>query len=95
VGKPRERWDGSVWREAIDFLQVQNSKAAARNKEGCRKETGGTVVQQDRQCTCNVTWRHVCELLLPWENNEYYIFVCVRMRVGAQACGHVHASASM
>jgi hypothetical protein len=34
--------------------------------------------QQDRQCTHNVTLRHIVQLLLQWKSNEYYVFwLCV------------------
>jgi hypothetical protein len=53
--------------------------------------------EQDRQCTYNVTMRRVCESLLQWKSNTYYIYVCVRvcarawvpMRVGV--CMRVRA----
>jgi hypothetical protein len=34
IEKPRGRWKGAVWREAIDLMQIQNWKAAARYTEG-------------------------------------------------------------
>jgi hypothetical protein len=40
VGKPRERWEDAVWRDAVDFLQIRKWKAAARNREGWRKKIG-------------------------------------------------------
>jgi hypothetical protein len=46
-------------------------------------------MQQDRQCTYNVILRRVCELLLPWKTNTYYIFMCVCVR--ARDRGRVHA----
>ena len=36
---------------------------------------------QDRQCTCNVTFKRVPESLLPWKRNKYYLLVCVWVRV--------------
>ena len=44
-------------------------------------------------------WRRVCESLLPWKSNKYYLLVCVCMgarkcvRVDSRARGHVHAHA--
>ena len=54
-----------------------------------------TSIQQDRQCTYDVTLRRVRELLLRWETSKYYIIVCVRapafLFMGARA--PVHACA--
>jgi hypothetical protein len=36
----------AVLSEAIDLLQVQNQKAAARNREGCGKEIGELMAQK-------------------------------------------------
>ena len=41
---------------------------------------------QYRQCTYNATVRRVCESLLPWNSNKYYIFVCVCVRARACVC---------
>jgi hypothetical protein len=57
----------------------------------------------ETQCTYNVTLRLVRELLFPWKNNKYYIFVCVcacvcvhaRIRACVRARGRVHAHACM
>ena len=47
---------------------------------------------QDRQCTCNVTLRHVHESLLPWKSIKYYIFLRVRARTCMWVPGRVGVS---
>ena len=54
------------------------------------------ILQQDRQCTYNVTLRCVRESLLPWKDNEYYLLVCVCVRACGYpdlwACAYVHVT---
>jgi hypothetical protein len=56
-----------------------------------------SYIEQDRQCTYNVTIRRVRESLLPWKSSKYYLLVCVCMgarkcvHVDSRARGHVHA----
>ena len=45
----------------------------------------GLKYEQDRQCTYNVTFMRVRELLLPWNNNKHCIFICVCVCVCARA----------
>jgi hypothetical protein len=47
-----------------------------------RDVSGRDISKRDRQYTYNIILRHVCESLLRWKSNKYYIFVCVR------ACVH-------
>jgi len=46
IEKPRGRWRGAVLREAIDLMKIQNWKAAARYREGWRKEMEEAVTQK-------------------------------------------------
>jgi hypothetical protein len=39
-GKPRDRWEDVVWKDAIDLLWIRNWKAATRKKEDWRKKIG-------------------------------------------------------
>jgi hypothetical protein len=48
--KPRGRWKDAVLREAIDLVQIWNWKAAARNREGWRKEMGEAMAQKWAKC---------------------------------------------
>jgi hypothetical protein len=41
--KPRGGHENAVRRVAVDFLQIQNWKASARNKESCRQKTGESM----------------------------------------------------
>jgi hypothetical protein len=49
LGKPRNRWGNTVWREAADLLQVLDWKAAARMTGGCRKEIGEAIVRKRKE----------------------------------------------
>jgi len=40
LGKAKGRWVGAVCRDAVDFFQVRNEKAAARNRRIWRLEIG-------------------------------------------------------
>ena len=51
-----------------------------------------TLVQQYRQCTCNVTFRGVHETTVTVEN-QYYIFLCVCVRVVVRMDVSVRAGA--
>ena len=51
------------------------------------ESTNKQMYKQDRQCTCNVILRSVCESLLPRETiSMIYFCVCVRMRACLRVC---------
>jgi len=47
--------------------------------------------QQDRQCTHNITLRHIVQLLLQWKSSRYYIFWLCVSSLRHAAC-NVHVS---
>ena len=67
------------------YLTLSQSKALFLNVFQKKTLYLHSDYKQDRQCTCNVIFTRVRELLLPWEN-KYYIFVCVRVRACVRAC---------
>jgi hypothetical protein len=52
--------------------------------------TPHSKIKQDRQWTYNVTFRRICEKLLPWKSNKHYTYICVCVcvwdSVGACVC---------
>ena len=42
--------------------------------------------EQDRQCTCNITLRHIHETTVAVESNEYYIILCMCVTESMQVC---------
>jgi hypothetical protein len=40
VGEPRSRWEGAVWTDAVDLLQIRKWRATAKKREGWRKVIG-------------------------------------------------------
>jgi len=40
VKKPRGRHEDAVRRDTVDFLQIQNWKTSARDKDSCRQKSG-------------------------------------------------------
>ena len=50
--------------------------------------SGEDNIKNKTQCTYNVIWRCVSELLLPWKSNRYYTF----LRVHAHACMYLFLS---
>jgi hypothetical protein len=40
VGNLSVMWEIATWKDAIEFCQIRNWKAPARNSEGWRKEIG-------------------------------------------------------
>jgi len=43
VGEPRGRWNGAVWRVAVNMLQIRKWKAVVSKRAGWRKEIGKRV----------------------------------------------------
>jgi len=51
----------------------------------CAKNKQINIIQQDRQCICNVTLRSVRATLLQWKSNTYYTaLVCVFVALDLQ-----------
>jgi len=46
VGKPSNRWEQAVWRDAVDSLETQNWKAAGRGRTFWRKEIGENMARK-------------------------------------------------
>jgi len=46
TGKPRSRWEDAVWRDTVDFLQIQNWKAAERKRESRMKVIGEVMARR-------------------------------------------------
>ena len=46
MGKTRGRWNGAVWRVAVNLLQIRNWKAAASKRASWRKEIGKSTARK-------------------------------------------------
>jgi hypothetical protein len=44
--KPRGRLEEAVRKDAVDYLQIQNWKASARNKEICKQKIGESMTSK-------------------------------------------------
>ena len=56
-------------------------------REWVKLLTRYAIYIQDRQCTCNVTLRRICESLLSWKSNKHCIFMCLCVRVPERVGG--------
>ena len=67
-------WNVDIWKLTFKY----NTKLKICKACGLLDATHRFKIQQDRQCTCNVTLRRVVQPLLQWKSCKYYIFwVCV------------------
>jgi hypothetical protein len=46
VGRPQNRWEDVIQRNAANLLQIRNWKAAARDKEEWRKKVGEAMARK-------------------------------------------------
>jgi len=46
VGRPRNRWEDVIQRDAANLLRIRNWKAAARDKEEWRKKVGEAMARK-------------------------------------------------
>lgn len=49
MGEPRGRWEDAVGRDDVYLLHRQTVKAAARNREGLRKEIGKAMARKQAE----------------------------------------------
>ena len=42
MGKPTDRWEGAVWRDAVGLLQIRKGKATVRKRENWKKTEEAT-----------------------------------------------------
>lgn len=67
MANPRSRWEDAVWRDAVDFLQLQIWRAAARetvleygDRGGHRPETGRSTVEGEEALRQPLLYRAYC-----------------------------------
>jgi hypothetical protein len=80
VGRPRNRWKDIIQRDATNLLLIRNWKAAARDKEECRKKVGvamaieGEGEGEEEVVSC---FRHLPSSML-FRGGRNYVLNCCR-----------------
>jgi hypothetical protein len=86
VGRPRNRWKYIIQRDATNLLLIRNWKAAARDKEECRKKVGeamarsaieGEGEEDEEVVSC---FRHLPSSMLFRGRRNYVLNSCRRTR---------------
>jgi hypothetical protein len=56
VGRPRNRWEDFIQKDAANMLRIRNWKAAAREKEEWRKKVGEAMARKRAEAPKNKNW---------------------------------------
>jgi hypothetical protein len=46
LGRPRNRWEDAIQRDAVNLLQIRNWKSAARDRDKWKKKVGEAMARK-------------------------------------------------